>query len=1099
MTTQQKKTKNIEEIYQKKDLHEHIISRPDSYIGSIKNSKEEMWVADDNNKIIKKTINYNPGLLKIFDEILVNAIDHSVQDKNVTKINIKIKDGIITIQNNGEGIPVVLHGEYGIYIPELIFGNLLTGTNYDDSEERTVGGRNGLGSKLANIFSKKFKIETVDSTRKLKYVQQFSKNMYEKTSPVITKTDEAPYTKIVFFPDYSLFGMKNLSDDMFSVMKRRAYDTTATTDPRVSVFFNGVKLKEKDFQSYAKLYPIKNLIYDNFKDGKFIWEYAVSFTDTSASQVSFVNGINTTQGGKHVDYILNQIIKKISETLESKKKIGGNLKPSYIKDRLFIFVRSTVVNPSFNNQSKEMLTTPIKDFGVKIEINESFVNKIYKSGLVEDLLSFVQYKNQKLIEKGDGKKKNKITGIPKLEDALLAGTSKSDSCSLILTEGDSAMTFAVSGFSVIGRERYGAFALRGKALNVREATQNQLMTNVEIANIKKILGLQHQKKYTDTSSLRYGSIIILTDADLDGSHITGLIINLFHTWWPELLEIKGFIKRMKTPIIKATNKSNSKEFYTVQDYREWEKSLSNAKTWNIKYYKGLGTSTAKEAKDLFKRLDQNLIKYKSNDVSTTEKSILLAFEKKQADNRKDWLSQYSASEIPDQAATDISYSDFINKELIHFSIYDVARSIPNICDGMKPSQRKILYTLFNKNYTKEIKVAQLGAAVAEFSGYHHGETSLYGAIINLAQDYVGSNNINLLKPNGQFGTRLMNGSDAASPRYIYTELSDVTKQLFLKDDTPLLKEQYDDGYKIEPLFYVPILPIVLINGASGIGTGFSTSIPPFNPDDIIKNIKNIINGDSLIEMVPWYKNFKGEIKKVDEGYYSIRGIYKALNTKSIQITELPIGVWTNNFKEILENISEIQEYKITNILNNSTETDVDFVVNFSSKEDRDAFLKRDDIDKILKMVKSLSTRNMHLFDNKGFIKKYSNVEEILKDFVDVRLEYNSLRKKNLLKNFKKDNEILQNKVRFLTEIIAGEFEIYKRKKQDIIKDLETKKYYKCKDSNYDYLISLPIYSFTIEKISEYNEKIQKIQKSIIELENKTSKDILIDDIEKITK
>lgn len=1087
----------IEETYQKKNLHEHILSRPDSYIGSTKLIKEDIYVVDDtDNKISKRKIEYNPGLLKIFDEVLVNAIDHTVRDSSAKTIKIVIKDDVISVKNDGAGIPVVMHSQHKIYVPELIFGNLLTGSNYNDSEQRIVGGCNGYGGKLANIYSKSFSVETVDAVRKLSYKQTFTNNMFDKSEPKVAKSEVAPYTKITFEPDFKRFGISGLTTDIIALMKRRVYDTTATTDNRVSVYFNNEKVQAKEFQSYIKLYKeiTEKVIYEKFEKDKFIWEYSVSLSE-NYNQVSFVNGISTTLGGRHVDYICGQIVKKLGDLIESKKKI--TVKPSYIKDRLFLFVRATVANPSFSNQSKDTLTTPVKDLGVKVDVSDEFITKLYKSGIVEDIISFTNYKNQKTLEKvSDGKKKSKIL-VPKLEDANFAGSAKSGMCSLILTEGDSAKTFAISGMSVIGRDKYGVFPLRGKLLNVREATQSQLVNNAEIINIKKILGLQQNKKYTDVSSLRYGSIIILTDADSDGLHIQGLIMNMLHTWWPELLEIKGFIRKMKTPIIKVSKKKETKEFYTMQDYLEWEKQIPKS-NWEVKYYKGLGTSTAAEAKSLFGRLDTNIIDYVSDTVENTDKSMLLAFEKKQADNRKEWLGTYNNSLILDQANQDVTYHDFIHKDLIHFSMYDNIRSIPSICDGLKPSQRKILYTLFNKNYKKEIKVAQLGAAVAEFSSYHHGEQSLFGAIINLAQNFVGSNNWNLLKPNGQFGTRLMpSGSDAASPRYIFTELNDVANKLFLKDDIDILKERFEDGNKIEPEFYVPVLPIILINGCAGIGTGFSTNVPCYNPDDIISNICKVIKGQPQKEMVPWYNNFKGKIRKIDTGSYVMSGIYDKFDTKSIKITELPVGSWTNDYKEYLEKLSEDQALGIHSIINNSSETDVEFEIKFSSNEMRRKFYEGDP-DKVLKMNKSLSSRNMHLFDENGAIKKYSSAEDILKEFVKIRLKYNSIRKEQLLAKYSNENEILDNKIRFLNAIMDEKFVVYKRSKQDIVANLSQEKYYKVDDS-YDYLVSMPIYSFSNEKILDLEEKHARITEKIKNLKNKNIKALLIDDILEIKK
>src|SRR4029078_2557213 len=453
-----------------------------------------------------------------------------------------ITNDLISVYNNGQGIPIVKHAEHKIYIPELIFGNLLTRSHYDDTSQRIVGGGNGFGAKLCNIYSTSFIIETVDSERGLCYIQKFSDNMYSRSEPKVTKCSKKSYTRISFKPDYQKFKMLELTADAIVLMKKRVYDCTACTNKNVAIYLDDVKLKQKEFQQYIGLYSPEKFVFERIENKDFIWEIGINVSE-SFTQVSFVNGIATTQGGRHVDHVVNQIVKKLGEMISTKKKIE-NLKSSYIKDKLFIFLRATIVNPSFSNQSKELLTTPVKDFGITIDISDQFIAKLYKTGIVEEVISFTNYKNQKdFAKKTDGVRKSKIN-IPKLEDANYAGTARSKECTLILTEGDSAKTFAISGFSIIGRDRYGVFPLRGKLLNVREATQQQLLKNEEINNLKQIMGLQHNKKYETCDGLRYGSILILTDQDLDGIHIRALIINMIHVWWTELLEMKGSVQRL---------------------------------------------------------------------------------------------------------------------------------------------------------------------------------------------------------------------------------------------------------------------------------------------------------------------------------------------------------------------------------------------------------------------------------------------------------------------------------------------------------------------------------------------------------------------------
>jgi len=412
---------------------------------------------------------------------------------------------------------------------------------------------------------------------------------------------------------------------------------------------------------------------------------------------------------------------------------------------------------------------------------------------------------------------------------------------------------AVAGLSVVGRDHYGVFPLRGKCKNVRDVSVAQLTSNQEFNDLKKILGLQQGKEYKNVSDLRYGRLMIMTDADNDGSHIKGLILNMIHYFWPSLLKL-GFVVSMVTPIIKATKASQTKSFYTDSAFRTWYGDGKQG--WKIKYYKGLGTSTSAEAREYFKKIQDLTVKF---DVDTmTDDSIILAFDKKKADARKLWLLENTAKdadqlEVPYGSVKQLDISDFVHKDLVNFSLADLKRSIAHMADGLKPSQRKVMFACFKKNLKDEMKVAQLAAFVAEKSAYHHGEVSLADTIVKLANDYTGSNNINLLEPCGQFGTRLMGGKDASQTRYIFTKLTKDARKIFDPRDDAVLNYLDDDGRSIEPDFYMPTLPMVLVNGTEGIGTGFSCYVPPFNPDDIKENIKRYLKGDEIVSMRPWFR------------------------------------------------------------------------------------------------------------------------------------------------------------------------------------------------------------------------------------------------------
>lgn len=1525
-------TKTIEETYKKLTQREHVLHRSGMYIGSVKKQMEELWVVKDTDTGIqmeKKMVEYSPGFMKIFDEVLTNATDHSFRDDSVKCIKVcySQETGEISVWNDGSGIPIELHKEHNMYVPELIFGHLLSGSNYTDSDNRTGAGTNGLGSKVSNIYSKQFIVETVDSKEKKKFIQIFSDNMTQKKNAKVTCNSGKSYTKITFIPDYPRFEMQGLEDDTVLLIRKRVLDCIACTNANVQVYLNGEKLKGKGLVDYTKyFFEDEKVIHESFvekvkqKNGEtteYTWEYAI-VPHTHYEQVSFVNGNATTQGGKHVDYIMYQIINKLKKMLEDKKKLK-ELKPNFIKDKMFLFLRATVANPTFNSQTKEQLTTPSKDFGCTVTVTDNFISKLYKSPITEEIVEFCKAKETASLGKQtDGRKVNKVY-IPKLEDALNAGTSKSSDCTLILTEGLSAMTFALHGRSVVGPEKYAVYPLKGKVLNIRDATIAQLVGNEEINNIKQIIGLKQGKIYKDTSELRYGKVMILTDADCisgdtplllktnrdlfeiktvddltsewysigedkycghvdykiwsdnewtdikriikkktnkrmyrivthtgsidvtedhpllteggiehltknckindlllhdfpyftenkmdipdnykelskksldmiasqgkiqyyqlqnkqalisaldsinnrtyhelnagvditedeayvmgffqtdgscdvykwiynhkqkdrpkaydinrtsyswhisnhdleklkkskeilkrlyelefkiiedrtsenrgydkhykliinggvktkdiiqkyrtlfydkdklkkipssilnaprkirqrflegiydgdgdrkgfekhgtcridingkigtqglfflyksmgyevsvnnrtdkpsvytliftnghqqshphkvkkiidlgyttdyvydletsnhhfqagigqmivhncDGSHIKSLLISMFHYWWPSLVKL-DFIQTLKTPIVKAIKGKKVLEFFTEQDYLKWKESGINVKSFNIRYFKGLGTSKKEDAKDTFSRLDELKVDYYYKDKKCDE-SILLAFEKdkniikapkvkdtesddqpvfiKCTDRRKKWLSNYDKNVYVDVKENRVSYQDLINKELIHFSIYDNLRSIPSLCDGLKPSQRKILYYMLKTNRTDLIKVAQLSGYVSAETGYHHGEVSLQGAIIGMAQDFVGSNNINLLNPDGNFGTRYVLGKDAASPRYIFTKLSNITTLLFNHNDIPLYEFLDDNGTTIEPEWYLPVIPMVLVNGCEGIGTGYSTYVPSYNPKDIISNILKMIDDEDFepLLMKPYFKGFHGEVQEVEDskGSYVTKGKWKKLSDTQIVVTELPVGVGVTTYKEFLESLvvgnvakktdkagakATKRKFELKDVKNLTKDEndDIRFIVEFNQATDLQALITSNTLEKELKLTKSFSTNNMHLFSDKLILTKYDTCTDILCEFFDIRLEYYQKRKDYIIKKLKQELVILEARARFIKEYIEGELLINRKSKDYIIKLLTELKYPKDgEDDKFDYLLRMPIYSLTFEKIDELTKQ-----------------------------
>jgi DNA topoisomerase-2 len=1140
-------SKTIEETFKKTNLRDHILDLPDTYIGRTQIDEISLFVFDEETEKIKEEIiKFSQGKYKIFDEIITNARDSSVRDKSCKNISVNLdrKTGYITVWNDGSGIPVCIHKDHNIYVPELIFGNLLTSQNYNQ-KGKTVGGKNGYGAKLTNIYSTEFIVETVSyndtdinnkKRKKVFYKQKFSNNMSITEKPEI-KTDinqsTITYTKITYLPDYKRFEMSGMSDDMYKLLIKRCYDVAACTR-NVKFMLNEKEIKFKKFDDYIKLYyedtpdEKPKITYEKFNDR---WEVGIGFNKNIGDRhVSFVNGISTFQGGTHVSFIMNNVVDKVKAYIKKDKKHKDlTISTATVKQYLTFFINCVIEDPGFNSQTKEFMNSKTSDWcncninntkckDTKCEITDEFIETLCKNGLMEEVIKMSQFKELRELDKTDGKKVSNVRHIEKLIDAELAGSRRSQEATIFFCEGDSAKTFVVAGLSVLGIDKFGVFPLKGKVLNVRNATPKQIMENKEFIDIKNILGLKQNFKYTDTSKLRYGRVIVIADQDPDGSHIKGLVMNMFEYFWPELLKINGFFNTYNTPIVKTWKKTdkaknNILKFYSTTEYERWQKTQENPDLWEHKYFKGLGTSDNNEAKNSFYDFQDNLMEMIwetginteqensensenleqkecqeeiKHEKSVSHLSILKAFDKSRANERKEWLHKFKKSNmLVYQPKMKISYSDFIDKELIFFSNLDNDRSIPSMMDGLKPSQRMIMFSMFKRGRrAKEIKVAQLSGYVSENTDYHHGEASLQGAIVGLAQNFTGSNNINLLEPKGQFGSRRMGGKDHASARYIYTSLEPIASKIFREEDEEILIYNYDDGKQVEPVNYAPILPLVLINGCSGIGTGFSTDILPHNPVEIVENLKNIINGKKMTEMTPWFQGFKGSIEEIGKNQFLIKGKYK-IDGNKVHIEDIPvIDGWFEPYENKLnEKISQNKddEMKIETIKRNDILPNyINMTVTFRGNELQTLY-KNDTLEKYLQLSKKASMTNSHLFNVENKMKKYDDPEHIISEFYEYRLTMYQKRKDYYLQKLLNDLNIAKYKVKFIKAYINKEINFANKKIETVHKLLEDKKYPKLSYDHRDpenkrtfrYLTDMNLLTLTDEKVEELERAMEK--------------------------
>lgn len=1149
-TTKKAVAQPAKATYGKMSQVDHILKRPDMYVGSIRARDADTFIADpaNNYHISKKVLNFSPAFLRIFIEPLSNAIDNVARSRQsntkCSKIKVSIDEltGMTTIWNDGEIIPIEMNEEEKCYNHSMIFGQLLTSSNYDDDEERVdISGRNGLGVKLTNVFSTWFRVSALDPASGKMFEQEWADNMKVTGPPKIKASKlKTGYTEVSWIPDFAKLGADGgYTKDLISLYCKFVVDAAMLT--KVNVTFNEVAVPVKTLATYARLYDKEDsdetLTITTTVNGCGC-EVLVTPSLEGYTTISFSNGIYNPLGGVHVDAWAEAIFRPLVNKFNKKGKPQINI--SDVKKFFRLFVVASVINPEYDSQSKMRLESP----KVVAEVKPSHITKICKwsvAGMIEDIIT----SKEMMVLKKSEKKRTGFKKIDGFDRANNAGGKNSSECTLILCEGLSAKTYAVKGisegiFGKKGRDWFGILPLRGKILNVRDTAPATIAKNVVVSNIVQAIGLRYDTDYTKDANynqLSYGRVMIITDADNDGLHINGLIQNLFHSLFPSLFDRETpFLISMQTPIVRVfLPKKEPITFYDEREYTEYVREFSQRypdKKINKKYYKGLGTSNNEEIADTF---GKKVIEYVKDDH--TDANMVKLFHKKHADARKKWMEHHNPSigsiKWGDKSVVQMSMSNFIDHELIKYSIDDCSRMIPCVMDGNKESHRKVLYSVFLKNLTysgKELKTAQLAGYVAEKSGYHHGEQNLNDTITKMANDYVGSNNIPLLFRGGQFGSRNSGGKDAANARYTFTKMDAMTRLIYRADDDALLPRNEDDGDVVEPKFYVPVIPMVLVNGCTcGIGTGWSSTIPCYNPLDLVASVKewltrratlNQRDSDEsfVVQLTPWYRGFTGTIEKEDSRHAESNFISWGTVVNGPRgtkvVTELPVGMWTDKFRDMLDGFLENKQIK--GYKDNSTAETVHFTITEMNGSDA---IKADLNG--LKLYTHLKTTNMVLFDEEHRIKKYATIGEIIDNFCRVRYEYYVKRKKALTDDKRATVKLLGNKKRFLDEILSGELKLSVKGKSrpmaSIVEDLTTRGYTPygglLSDSDsrnedgdgsnphsggFEYLLRIQFGSITAERAAKLRDEIASETRQLEGILAKSESEMWIDELDEFT-
>lgn len=935
--------------YQKKDPRAHVLLRPDMYIGSVEPTTVDdecvaEFIDDTHMRIVRRQITYVPGLERLIIECLTNSSDNVGRSKRAKVdpgiIEIIISDTTFAIKNGGLCIPIERHPEeldpdnprQKIYIPKMIFGSLLTSSNYEG--DRHEAGTNGIGAKAANIYSTEFMVVIIDSEHKLKYTQVWRDNMSICEPEIIEPTKEKKSSvQIVFSPDFKRFGQTAFTADDMLLYARHAADISVTSG--VKVTFNGFVMNY-DVREYGRLiygdtvdsailhyqWPKIDGLEIKKKprgvqfctDPNIIPEVVLLVVDTpdEGGHLSFVNCMMTRDGGVHVNAAIKAVadpaIKSINETvmkkllrqnkgkeLDAKTKRAHTISLTDVKPHISVLLMVRVVNPRFTSQTKTTLASPTPSIVIPTET----LKIIEKWNLLERLNAALEAKQYSRNSKTDGKMRRNV----KLEngvDANYAGHPQRSKCTLFITEGKSGAGYANTLVDIIpgGRDFTGVLPMKGKCLNVMNVNWDRINENAEITELKKMLGLvdSYGKSEIDTyylddknfAKLRYGHVRLMVDSDVDGKHIAGLILNFFYCRARSLLK-RGYISIYQTPTLKVWFGKTKKKFYTQAEYEEWKSVTPQHEKWECKYYKGLGTSSNEDIEE--DHPTNRCITFIYDD-DTTE-YMNLAFNKKRADDRKEWQANWEPY-IGDCLIREQTVSEFINRELILFSLDDTLRSIPKVTDSLKQGQRKIVFASTEKwlikpgGTYKQLKVAQFSAITAEKAAYHHGEVGLAAVIVGMSQSFKCANNIPFYTADGQFGTYYQGGKDSANARYTHTRPTEFMAYIFRREDQPILTSIIEEGEKIEPESFAPIVPTVLINGAEGIGTGWSVYIPPYGVLEVIGWLKARLNGQPLPKLYPRYNRFGGKIEIIDRSVDSATKKRKTTTTTVVNGTAIDV-------------------------------------------------------------------------------------------------------------------------------------------------------------------------------------------------------------------
>jgi DNA topoisomerase II len=1147
MSNKKKNTKEVDDELKKFDYFsvEQHIKEKSMWLGTKNIGKYEEWVLNSADKVFSKLeLEYSPALLKCFWELTCNAIDASIKNKNVKNISLGFnrETGVFYIYNDGGGIPVKFDKRVDQWLPEAIATNPFSGSNLKANKDRRTGGTNGLGLKLCNFFAKRLYLESNDGENM--FSQEYSNRMKDKSEPIVSKwndlkkKDQKAHVYIEFEPfwkgfTYDAAGPNELQmEHLETLVQTMAYQTAAYVRKGVIVKYNDEKVPINTLQDYAKMF-CENIITLTLPHPTDPWEIVLAVHDGGTFEhQSFVNGIYVRGGGDHIKAIENLLVDALKEKTQKilKENKTTRFNRNMITNHIFLFHRGDVANPDFDGQRKDQLRAPPKTFK-DYELPKAGITKFWNMLSDQILATYAQ----KQIDSDGGKKRGKLN-IEGLREADIVSTKKgSAEARLILSEGNTADTMVrrmLTSDKKLGFKYYGVYNLRGVPMNARK--EMRMVKGVKIRskkwnnetnrlmNVVRILGLdftQNYKTKESLSTLRYGGVIMMVDQDIDGvGNIQSLTLNCIDVFWPNLLK-HGYFQQLNTPLIRVFpkgKKSKIIEFYSELSYNNWKEEQFKggeppSAKFKIKYYKGLGTHEKESTKQIAKTFQNHLTTWVGDKES---EKLFEAFFGKATDVRKVELAK-PMTEYPEyDGVKEVPCSIHLMRDTKLFQNEKNFRNLKCVTDGLTPSRRKVLMGASDKFAKSDdsIKVFQLGAAVASDYNYHHGDASLNGTITSMGQTFPGSNYYPILRGMGEFGSRMLGGKDAGQPRYIEASLNkELVQLLFPADDRYMLEYRFEDGQRTEPKEWPTVIPIVLIETFSGIGTGWKQNNWAREVYGVIENVKRKIKEKPLKPFQPETYGFKGTFRMVNDVEHCI-GAYELKKERigkkfydAIHITELPIGIWT---KPYLDWLAEKRIDYIHDIREICGGDNVDILVIL--KEGSMAEINKNFGTEQLTPVEhgfDLYTSAqcwLNFTDKEGIVHEYKKVEDVFNAWFEARKNLYHLRLKRLFIITKLRIQFLENIIRFSENY--KEYKLPGKKEEEVLSIIEENAFtkfvkspvdepkyvsleelestYLGEGATYDYLVGLSTKNMYKSSIERYKAHLKEYQDVLDDIKDK---------------